>query len=106
MADMVHCRGCGAEIHRTAASCPKCGASQRTTRYKSKVVAGVLGLLFGGLGVHRFYLGQWWGIFYLLFFWTWIPALIALVEAIVFFCTSDESWDAKYNQGMPGNASG
>jgi TM2 domain-containing membrane protein YozV/Tfp pilus assembly major pilin PilA len=102
MADMVHCRGCGADIHRTAASCPKCGASQRTTRYKSKVTAGVLGLLFGGLGVHRFYLGQWWGIFYLLFFWTWIPALIGLIEGIVFLCTSDESWDNKYNGGIHG----
>ena len=24
---------------------------------KSKVLAGILGILFGGLGVHRFYLG-------------------------------------------------
>jgi TM2 domain-containing membrane protein YozV/Tfp pilus assembly major pilin PilA len=101
MVDMVHCRGCGADIHRTAASCPKCGATQRTQRQKSKVAAGVLALLLGGLGIHRFYLGQWWGIFYLLFFWTWIPGLIALVEGIVFLCSSQEGWDAKYNDGIP-----
>ena len=102
MADMTQCRGCGAEIHRTAAICPKCGASQRTRRYKSKVAAGVLALLLGGLGVHRFYLGQWWGIFYLLFCWTWIPGFIAIVEGIVFLCSNDERWDRKHNEGMPG----
>lgn len=106
MADMVHCRGCGAEIHRTAISCPKCGAAQRTRRYKSRVAAGILGLLLGGLGVHRFYLGQWWGIFYLLFFWTWIPGLIAVVEGIVFLCSNQEGWDNKYNEGIPGDGEG
>lgn len=63
MADMVACRGCNKEIHRTAPTCPHCGASQRLGRYKSKVAAGVLGIFLGGLGVHRFYLGQWWGFF-------------------------------------------
>ena len=105
MGDMVHCRGCGAEIHRTAVSCPKCGATQRTRRYKSKVAAGVLALLFGGLGVHRFYLGQWWGVFYLLFCWTYIPALIAIVEGIVFLLRNQERWDADYNEGLPGHGS-
>ncbi len=102
MADMVHCRGCGTEIHRTAVSCPKCGATQRTRRYKGKTTSGVLAILVGGLGVHRFYLGQWWGIFYLLFFWTWIPGLIAIIEGIVFLCSNQEQWDNKYNEGIPG----
>jgi TM2 domain-containing membrane protein YozV/Tfp pilus assembly major pilin PilA len=106
MADMVHCRGCGVEIHRTAANCPKCGAAQRTQRYKNKIAAGVLAILLGGLGVHRFYLGQWWGIFYLLFFWTWIPGFIALIEGIVFLCTSQENWDRNYNEGIPGQGEG
>jgi Tfp pilus assembly protein PilE len=64
-------------------------------------------ILLGGLGAHRFYLGQWWGIFYLLLFWTLIPGLIALVEGIVFLCTSDEKWDHKYNDDIPSsNSSG
>ena len=96
MTGMVFCRGCGKEIHETAKTCPNCGAPQRLGAAKNKIVAGVLALLLGGLGIHRFYLGQWWGLFYLLFCWTFIPSIIAFVEAIVFFVSSDVSWDQKY----------
>lgn len=105
MADMVHCRGCGAEIHRTAVSCPRCGAQQQTSRVKSKVGAGMLAVLLGGLGIHRFYLGQWWGVFYLLFIWTGIPGLVAFIEGLVFLFSSQERWDAKYNQGYRSDSS-
>jgi TM2 domain-containing membrane protein YozV len=99
MAGMVFCRGCGKEIHESARSCPHCGATQRGSgQGKNKVVAGVLALFLGGFGIHRFYLGQWWGLFYLLFFWTFVPAIIALIEAIVFFCTNDAVWEQKYGQ--------
>ena len=96
MSGMVWCRGCGKEIHESARTCPHCGAVQRVGAGKNKVVAGVLALLLGGLGIHRFYLGQWWGIFYLLFCWTFVPLFISLVEGIVFFCTSDDAWMQKY----------
>lgn len=106
MGDMIHCQGCGKEIHRTAAKCPHCGFSQlRGKRYKSRIGAGVLALLLGGLGVHRFYLGQWWGLFYLLLCWTGIPALIALIEGIVFLCTDQQKWDDRYNDGIAGDGS-
>lgn len=100
--EMILCRGCGKEIHRTASTCPQCGASQRTTRYKSKTAAGVLAIFLGGLGIHRFYLGQWWGIFYLLLIWTMIPSLVSLIEGIVFLFSDENKWDDKYNDGMPG----
>jgi TM2 domain-containing membrane protein YozV len=94
---MVFCRGCGKEIHETAAACPHCGAPQRVANQgKNKVVAGLLALFLGGFGIHRFYLGQWWGIFYLLFCWTLVPSIVAFVEAIVFFVTDDATWNAKY----------
>lgn len=97
MTGMVFCRGCGKEIHETAAACPHCGAKQGSGgKGKNKVVAGVLALFLGGLGIHRFYLGQWWGLFYLLFVWTFVPSLIAFIEAIVFFCTNDDAWEQKY----------
>lgn len=97
MEGMVFCRSCGKEIHSSASACPRCGATQRTAgKGKSKVVAGLLALFLGGLGIHRFYLGQWWGIFHLIFCWTFIPSIIALIEAIVFFCTNDVTWDKKY----------
>lgn len=35
---------------------------------RNRVLAGVLAIIFGGLGVHKFYLGQpGWGILYLIF---------------------------------------
>jgi len=95
------CRGCGKELHVTATTCPNCGASQRSRGYKSKGVAALLAFFFGGLGIHRFYLGQWWGIFYLLFIWTWIPGLISLIETIVFLATDRVKWDQKHNEGKP-----
>ena len=100
---MIFCQGCGKEIHRTASKCPQCGYSRlRGKRYKSKLAAGLLGIFIGGFGVHRFYLGQWWGVFYLLLCWTGIPGLVSLVEGIVFLATDQERWDEKFNEGIGG----
>ncbi len=67
-------------------------------RQKDKVVAGLLALFLGGLGIHKFYLGQaGWGILYLLFFWTFIPAIIAGIEGIIYLVQSDQSFDYQYN---------
>ena len=64
---------------------------------KDRVVAIVLALLLGGLGIHKFYLGQVpLGILYLIFSWTGIPGIIAWVEAILYLRRSDESWAAQY----------
>ncbi|MBB4632978.1 NINE protein [Sphingosinicella soli] len=94
--NMVHCRECGTQIARSAPTCPKCGGRQSAAGGKSKVVAGILAILLGGLGIHRFYLGQGWGIFYLLFCWTFVPSIIAFFEGIVFLLSSDDNWNAKY----------
>ena len=49
---------------------------------KNPTTAVVLALLLGGLGAHRFYLNQvGLGIFYLVFSWTFIPAIVAFIEA-------------------------
>ena len=67
----MFCFSCGASIMNMAEICPKCGVRQHVQinynippypasgRYsqKSKTAAGILGILLGGLGVHRFYLG-------------------------------------------------
>lgn len=106
---MVHCRGCGKEIHESAETCPSCGAPQviATTGGKSKVVAGLLAFFLGAFGIHRFYLGQWWGLFYLLFFLTYIPSIISFVETIVFLLSDQKKWDNKYNEGVnSGQSSG
>ena len=64
---------------------------------KNRIVAAILAFFVGGFGVHKFYLGQiGWGIVYLLFCWTFIPALIAFIEFIIYLCTSDEDFARKY----------
>jgi len=51
---------------------------------KSPTTAVLLALFLGGLGAHKFYLGQTGlGVLYLVFCWTYIPAILGLVEAFV-----------------------
>jgi TM2 domain-containing membrane protein YozV len=77
---MSHCTNCGAEVRPGVGKCAYCGAAvavigaQQAPRaptppaappaspvpmgdQKSKVAAGVLGILLGCLGIHNFYLG-------------------------------------------------
>ena len=64
---------------------------------KSKIAAGLLALLLGGLGIHKFYLGQAGkGVMYILFCWTYIPALLGLIEGITILCSKDENFQIKY----------
>lgn len=64
---------------------------------KSRATAILLALFLGGLGVHKFYLDRaGFGILYLIFCWTFIPALIAFIEAIIYACMSEESFHLKY----------
>lgn len=96
---MVFCRGCGKEIHETAKACPHCGAAQTSVPQgsKNRIAAALLALFLGGFGAHKFYLGKvGQGLLYLLFCWTFIPAIIAFVEAIIYLCNSDEEFARKY----------
>lgn len=64
---------------------------------KSKTTAALLALFLGGLGIHYFYLNKPIpGIVFLVLCWTWIPALLALVQAIMMFTMNDEQFNAKY----------
>lgn len=64
---------------------------------KSKTTAGILGILLGGLGIHKFYLGRiGMGILYLLFCWTYIPSIIGLIEGIIYLTSSEEKFYYKY----------
>lgn len=67
---------------------------------KSKTTGGLLGIFFGGLGLHKFYLGQaGMGVLYILFCWTFIPTLVGMVEGIILLTNTDEAFNAKYNGG-------
>ena len=64
---------------------------------KSKGVAMLLAFFLGGLGVHRFYLNRpGSGLLYLIFCWTFIPALFALVEVFRLAFMSDRDFQWKY----------
>lgn len=66
---------------------------------KNKTVAAVLAIFVGGLGIHKFYLGQTFqGVIYLLFCWTCIPAIVALIEGILFLMSSESAFNQKYNR--------
>lgn len=65
---------------------------------KDKTTAGLLALFLGGFGVHKFYLNKpILGIIYLVFCWTYVPAIIAFVEALMFFFQDQDDFDEKYN---------
>lgn len=68
------------------------------SRTKVRITAGVLAIILGGVGVHKFYLGAWgWGILYVLFFWTYLPAIAGLVEGILILTKSDQEFAQLYN---------
>ncbi len=62
------------------------------------MTAGLLAIFVGYFGAHKFYLGQIGiGVVYLLFCWTGIPGIIALIEGIILLTMNDEEFNAKYN---------
>ena len=95
-----YCSGCGTLLHKSAPTCPKCGATQSDVMAvgnKSRLTAILLALFLGGLGAHKFYLGRpGMGVLYILFFWTFIPAIIAFIEMIIYICMSDAEFARKY----------
>jgi TM2 domain-containing membrane protein YozV len=97
-ANMAFCRGCGGQLHTQAEMCPTCGLKQmNNSSSKSKGAAILLCFFLGGIGAHKFYLGQaGQGLLYLLFCWTFIPALIAVIEFFVLLSISDENFAKRY----------
>jgi len=77
---------------------------------RSKIVAGVFALLFGGLGIHKFYLGfntagviilltNTVGLFvtmFLCFIPNFILAVLVLIEGIIYLTMSDRDFHEKY----------
>jgi TM2 domain-containing membrane protein YozV len=65
---------------------------------KSRTTAAILAFLLGGIGVHKFYLGDTGkGILYLVFCWTCIPAILGLIDFVRFLTMSDEAFSQKYS---------
>lgn len=120
----VLCPQCGAPANEGATKCEYCGAAitqqaqpvqqaqpqqvvyvqqnaanpeRANWHIKNKVVAALLAILLGGLGIHKFYLGQTGtGVLYLLFCWTYIPAILGFIEGIMILSSNDENFQIKY----------
>ena len=96
----VYCFACGSPTDSRAEVCPKCGVRQRrqsASKSRNRMTAAMLALFLGGFGIHHFYLGNvLFGILYLLFCLTLIPAIAAFVEFIILLCMTDEKFEAKY----------
>lgn len=101
-ADEQYCSSCGEIIKIEAEICPECGVRQQepetaSDSTKDKNTAGILALLLGGLGAHHFYLGNTVrGLLYLIFVWTFIPAIAGLIEGIMYLTKSEEEFQRKY----------
>ena len=106
------CQNCGAETKENQEVCTKCGVKLKSSMgkgAKSKLVAGLLGIFLGSLGIHKFYLGYTVpGLIMLLisiivgpftlFIINGIMALIGLIEGILYLTKSDEDFDEQYVQ--------
>ncbi|HSN90894.1 MAG TPA: TM2 domain-containing protein [Anaeromyxobacteraceae bacterium] len=100
-----YCHACAAVLDAAAQTCSACGTSQAPRGGRSKIAAALLAFFLGGVGAHKFYLGRWgWGIVYLLFFWTLLPGLVALVEFVLLLVMPEEKFQAKYGGGGGGGA--
>jgi TM2 domain-containing membrane protein YozV len=70
-------------------------------RGKNKMVAGLLALFVGSLGVHHFYLGSSMAGVVTIVACCGLSGILPLVEAIMLLTMSDSDFDAKYNARTP-----
>lgn len=100
------CHNCGAQTDPTQAYCTKCGTNLAVVYNKSKIAAGVLGILLGAWGAHQFYLGNLGSAiirliislagFLLLGIPTMIMGVISLIEGIIYLTMTDEAFEHTY----------
>jgi len=105
---LINCTECGRQVSDKAAACPNCGAPVLNrfqsvqgpvivSPSKSRSAAVLLAILLGGIGIHKFYLNKpGWGVVYILFSWTFIPAILGVLEGLAYLFTSDEEFQKKY----------
>ena len=62
----------------------------------SRKEAGVLALIFGGLGIHKFYIGKYGqGILYAVFCWSFIPLFLGIADGVHYLTETDEQFAAE-----------
>lgn len=95
---LIDCKECKSQVSDAAKACPKCGAPvYEPVPTKSRGVSILLALFLGGIGAHKFYLERpLQGLIYLVFCWTFIPAIIAMIEALNFAFMSQRTFAERY----------
>ncbi|MHA1674794.1 MAG: NINE protein [Promethearchaeota archaeon] len=111
MPDELFCQYCGNSLEYTLKK-PKKGSkplssensqpSQENAPYvglpKYRVVAAFLAIVFGTFSAHKFYLNKnKSGFLRLLFFWTGVPTLWGLVDALLYLTDTDENFKSRIN---------
>jgi len=78
---------------------------KEAAKQNQKTLAGVFAILFGGWGIHKFYLGlNKLGLLYLLFSWTMVPGILALIDGITYLTSTDEQFEARLARERVANA--
>lgn len=94
------CTECGKQLNIKAEICPGCGvrvATAKSGRSEIKLTLVLLTFFLGGLGAHKFYTKKYLiGFLYILFCWTGIPSIIALIEFIIYLTKSEQELQAKF----------
>ena len=87
---MKYCAQCGAQLVDEAVVCPQCGCPVQPQRSvdpnaspKSRLIALLLCVFVGGLGIHRFYVGKIG------------TGVLALVDLIMIACGTFTDSDGK-----------
>lgn len=136
----MFCRNCGKAVDDRAVACPSCGVPPRGARKfcdrcgnpteaaqilcvkcgaslapasggKNKVAAGILAILLGALGIHKFYLGctgagvimllsSTVGAFVTCGISPMIVSVIGIVEGVIYLTKDDAEFDAIYGRGQ------
>lgn len=82
----------------TPQQAPMLGADAVPHRGKRKGLTAVLIFLGGGIGLHKFYTGNWgWGLLYLVLCTTGIPLALSVIEFVRVLCLTPEEFDRRYN---------
>jgi TM2 domain-containing membrane protein YozV len=100
MEEIMFCKACGNEVLSTTIVCPNCGSSTAPTfpQGRNRIVAAVLAICLGFIGIHKFYLGKMGqGIVYLVLSFTAVPMFLGFIEGAIYASMTDEAFHTKYH---------
>ena len=111
---MAFCSHCGTKLNEGENFCPQCGNATNNQKIvyiqspqqdiyvharKSKGLALTLCFFLGWMGAHEFYLRKYFsGSLYLIFFWTFIPLLLSILDFIIILCIPKKVFHETYDK--------